>query len=194
MLDSGTSAKTFGLMGGLYAGVNCFMLRLRQCEDSWNSAASGCATGLALGWKGGPLSALQSCFMLGIFSYFIEGMGGGSAEAHAVSCNSLDEVLCSVSDKCLSRPDGTCILVGEYLARKTCRVHFLPGFIGCTQESLRRISCSHRPYHEELEVFVPVLATDDLRRNIFRTSESERDDAIQFLLNPAFSILDVEMY
>lgn len=192
MLDAGTSAKTFGLMGGLYAGVNCFMLRLRQCEDAWNSAASGCATGLALGWKGGPLSALQSCFMLGIFSYFIEGMGGGSAEAYAVSCNSLDEVLCSVSDKCLSRLDGTCILVGEQFARKNCRIHFSPVFSGCTQGSLRRICSSHRAYLEELEAFVPVLATDELRRNIFKTSE--RDDTIQFLLNPAFPILDVKMY
>jgi hypothetical protein len=33
-LGSGwTSAKTFGIMGGLYAAVSCFMLRLRQKQD-----------------------------------------------------------------------------------------------------------------------------------------------------------------
>lgn len=28
-------------------------------DAAWNGAASGCATGLALGWKQGPMSALQ---------------------------------------------------------------------------------------------------------------------------------------
>lgn len=33
-LGSGwASAKTFGIMGGLYAAVSCFMLRLRQKQD-----------------------------------------------------------------------------------------------------------------------------------------------------------------
>ncbi|KAL6782263.1 TIM22C [Auxenochlorella protothecoides x Auxenochlorella symbiontica] len=68
------SAKTFAIMGGLYAAVGCFMQRLRQREDAWNGAASGCATGLALGWANGPLGALQSCAMLGAFSYFMDGM------------------------------------------------------------------------------------------------------------------------
>lgn len=79
------SAKTFAIMGGLYAAVSCFMLRLRQRQDAWNGAVSGCATGLALGWAGGPLSALQSCAMLGGFSYFVDGMAGGDAQAHAAS-------------------------------------------------------------------------------------------------------------
>jgi hypothetical protein len=46
---------------------------------AWNGAASGCATGLALGWAAGPQSALQSCAMLGAFSYFLDGMAGGEA-------------------------------------------------------------------------------------------------------------------
>ena len=28
--------QTFGVMGGLYAAVNCFMLRLRQTQDGEN--------------------------------------------------------------------------------------------------------------------------------------------------------------
>ncbi|PSC74053.1 mitochondrial import inner membrane translocase subunit TIM22-2-like [Micractinium conductrix] len=75
------SAKTFAIMGGLYAAVSCFMVRLRQKNDAWNGAASGCATGLALGWKQGPMGALQSCAMLGFFSYFVDGMTGSPAEA-----------------------------------------------------------------------------------------------------------------
>ncbi|RMZ55673.1 hypothetical protein APUTEX25_000256 [Auxenochlorella protothecoides] len=70
----GTQQSTFAIMGGLYAAVGCFMQRLRQREDAWNGAASGCATGLALGWANGPLGALQSCAMLGAFSYFMDGM------------------------------------------------------------------------------------------------------------------------
>jgi import inner membrane translocase subunit TIM22 len=87
-LDAGwTSAKTFAVMGGLYAGVSCFMLRLRQKQDAWNGAASGCATGLALGWPtGGAIGALQSCAMFGAFSYFLDGMaGGGDGEAVAAT-------------------------------------------------------------------------------------------------------------
>lgn len=41
---------------------------------AWNGAASGCATGLALGWGNGPLGALQSCAMLGVFSYIVDGL------------------------------------------------------------------------------------------------------------------------
>ncbi|PRW61599.1 mitochondrial import inner membrane translocase subunit TIM22-2-like [Chlorella sorokiniana] len=78
------SAQTFAIMSGVYAAVGCFMQRLRQKNDAWNGAASGCATGLALGWKQGPMSALQSCAMLGIFSYFIDGMSGGEAQAAAL--------------------------------------------------------------------------------------------------------------
>ena len=52
---------------------------------AWNGAVSGCATGLALGWSQGPSSALQSCAMLGAFSYFLDGMAGGDDAAHAAS-------------------------------------------------------------------------------------------------------------
>lgn len=85
LAEGWASASTFAIMGGLYAAVNCFMLRLRKTNDAWNGAASGCATGLALGWKQGPLGALQSCGMLGVFSYFIDSMGAGVAEAATVA-------------------------------------------------------------------------------------------------------------
>ncbi len=76
------SAKAFSVLGGLYAGVSCFMQRLRQKNDALNAGASGCATGLVLGWgTGGWLGGLQSCVMFGGFSYMLDGTTGGSAEA-----------------------------------------------------------------------------------------------------------------
>lgn len=102
MIDASSSARTFGLMGGLYAAVNCIMMRLRQRQDAWNSAASGCATGLVLGWKGGPVSALQSCGMLGIFSYFLEGMAGGdSAQAATIFMREVNPNAKCISLDCL---------------------------------------------------------------------------------------------
>ena len=76
------SAKAFSVLGGLYAGVSCFMQRLRQKNDAVNAGASGCATGLVLGWgSGGWLGGLQSCVLFGVFSYMLDGTTGGSAEA-----------------------------------------------------------------------------------------------------------------
>jgi import inner membrane translocase subunit TIM22 len=75
------SAKQFGVMGGIYAAAACFAQRIRQKQDAWNGAISGCATGLALGWAGGPAAAAQSCATFGAFSYFLDGMGGGAARA-----------------------------------------------------------------------------------------------------------------
>ena len=77
------SARTFAVLGGLYAGVSCFMQRLRQKSDAVNAGVSGCSTGLVLGWgTGGWIGGLQSCVLFGAFSYFLDGTSlGGSAEA-----------------------------------------------------------------------------------------------------------------
>lgn len=83
-----SSAKTFALLGGLYAGVSCFMSRLRQKDDAVNSGISGCSTGLALGWKsGGPIAAAQSCVMFGLFSYFLDNQtDSANAAPYLSSC------------------------------------------------------------------------------------------------------------
>ncbi|GMH32310.1 hypothetical protein BSKO_00144 [Bryopsis sp. KO-2023] len=75
------SAKQFAIIGGLYAAVSCFCIRIRQKQDLWNGGVSGCATGLALGWKGGPVSALQSCIGFGALSAFFDGMNKDAAQA-----------------------------------------------------------------------------------------------------------------
>ena len=82
LTEGWSSAKTFALFGGLYAASSCFVKRIRQTEDRWNGAISGCTTGLVLGWGNGPLPALQSCALLGAFSYFLgDSIGANEATA-----------------------------------------------------------------------------------------------------------------
>jgi len=45
-------------------------------EDGWNRGIAGCSTGLVLGWKAGPWSAVQSCVGLGLISALID-LGSG---------------------------------------------------------------------------------------------------------------------
>lgn len=83
------SAKTFAIMGGLYTFASCFSKRLRQKEDAINGGVAGCATGLALGWNGGPVAAVQSCLGFGLFSLVLDYMGGGAAEAAGLASTRL---------------------------------------------------------------------------------------------------------
>lgn len=69
------SGSTFALFGGVYAAVSCFCSRIRQRDDYWNGGMAGCVTGVAVAWKGGPVSALQSCIGLGVFSAIFDVMG-----------------------------------------------------------------------------------------------------------------------
>lgn len=48
------------------------------------SLHAGCATGLAIGWSGGPASALQSCVGIGLLSYVVD--LGGTEQAAKASC------------------------------------------------------------------------------------------------------------
>ena len=67
------SGKTFGLMGGVHTAAASAARAIRGGrDDAWNGAVGGCATGVALAWDGGVLSALQSCATLGALSYIVE--------------------------------------------------------------------------------------------------------------------------
>ncbi|WZN62824.1 subunit TIM22 of chloroplast inner membrane translocase [Chloropicon roscoffensis] len=68
-----SSSKTFGLMGGMYTFMACAARKIRGKDDAVNLAIAGCASGIALGWEGGPVSALQSCAGMGAFSWFFDG-------------------------------------------------------------------------------------------------------------------------
>ncbi|GFH10449.1 mitochondrial import inner membrane translocase subunit [Haematococcus lacustris] len=73
------SATALAVMSGLYSWVHCLCLRIRLKDDAWNRAVAGGATGVALGYKAGPASAVQSALGLGLLSYFVD--FGGAAEA-----------------------------------------------------------------------------------------------------------------
>eukprot|EP00899_Mesostigma_viride_P008178 jgi/Mesvir1/17361/Mv08671-RA.1 len=81
LTEAGSSAKTFALMGGLYSGVLCYSRKLRGSEDALNSGIAGCVTGMALGWGGGPGSAIQSCVGFGLFSWVLDYMSPSPAIA-----------------------------------------------------------------------------------------------------------------
>lgn len=79
-----TSASQLALMSGMYTAVHCICQRVRMVEDGWNRGIAGCSTGLVLGWKAGPWSALQSCAGIGLLSALID-LGGGAVEAAEAS-------------------------------------------------------------------------------------------------------------
>ncbi|CAG9465067.1 unnamed protein product [Pedinophyceae sp. YPF-701] len=78
-----SSGKGFALVGGLYSAFGCYSQRLRQKDDAVNSAVAGCATGLALGYAGGPIMAGQSCLGFAAFSYFFDRWSANNDKAVA---------------------------------------------------------------------------------------------------------------
>ncbi|KAK9486937.1 Tim17/Tim22/Tim23/Pmp24 family-domain-containing protein [Lipomyces starkeyi] len=62
------SAKSFGKIGGIFAGVECSIEALRAKNDIWNGIAAGCLTGGALAIKSGPQAALSGCAAFAAFS------------------------------------------------------------------------------------------------------------------------------
>lgn len=69
------SGSTFAVFGGVYTAVSCFCSRIRQRDDFWNGGLAGCATGIVVSWKGGPVSALQSCIGIGVLSALFDVIG-----------------------------------------------------------------------------------------------------------------------
>lgn len=89
MDDGGASAKNLMLFSGVYGFTHCLLVRIRQTDDAFNRGAAGCATGLAVGWSGGPAAAAQSCLGIGMLSAVIDfGSMGGETPAHAVAASS----------------------------------------------------------------------------------------------------------
>ena len=70
---------TFSLLGGV---CGC-TLPMRQAGLTV-CVTAGCATGLAIGWSGGPASALQSCVGIGLLSYVVD--LGGTEQAAKACC------------------------------------------------------------------------------------------------------------
>ncbi|KAK9867652.1 hypothetical protein WJX84_007439 [Apatococcus fuscideae] len=89
-VEGWTSARTFAIMGALFAAASCFSKRLRMKEDVWNGVAAGATTGLVLGWKSGPWGALQSAVSLGAFSYVCD-LLGSRAETRSAHAACIDQ-------------------------------------------------------------------------------------------------------
>lgn len=70
--SSWSSAKNFGLVGGIFAGVECTIEGLRARNDLSNGVAAGCITGGVLAAKAGPQAAAVGCAGFAAFSAAID--------------------------------------------------------------------------------------------------------------------------
>uniref|UniRef100_A0A0G4GZ21 Mitochondrial import inner membrane translocase subunit TIM22 n=1 Tax=Chromera velia CCMP2878 TaxID=1169474 RepID=A0A0G4GZ21_9ALVE len=63
-----SSAKGFAKIGAIYSIVDCFVERERATKDTMQSVYSGCVTGAALAWNGGPGAMVGGCVFFATFS------------------------------------------------------------------------------------------------------------------------------
>ncbi|KAK4104899.1 mitochondrial import inner membrane translocase, subunit Tim17/22 [Parathielavia hyrcaniae] len=69
---SWSSAKNFGAVGALFAGIECGFEGLRAKNDMGNGVAAGCLTGAILARNGGPQAAAVGCAGFAAFSAAID--------------------------------------------------------------------------------------------------------------------------
>ncbi|KAK4204217.1 Tim17/Tim22/Tim23/Pmp24 family-domain-containing protein [Triangularia verruculosa] len=69
---SWSTAKNFGKVGALFAGIECGIEGLRAKNDLANGVASGCLTGGILARNGGPQAAAIGCAGFAAFSAAID--------------------------------------------------------------------------------------------------------------------------
>lgn len=67
-----SSAKNFGYIGLIYAGVECCVESTRGKSDHWNGLSAGCLTGGGLAYKSGPQAAVIGCASFAAFSGAID--------------------------------------------------------------------------------------------------------------------------
>ncbi|KAL5700370.1 hypothetical protein ACHQM5_025821 [Ranunculus cassubicifolius] len=67
-----SSAKTFALLGFVFAGSECVVEKARAKHDIVNQAVAGCVTGAVLSGRGGPKAACLGCAGFSAFSVAIE--------------------------------------------------------------------------------------------------------------------------
>jgi import inner membrane translocase subunit TIM22 len=69
---SWSTAKNFGAVGALFAGIECGIEGLRAKNDLGNGVAAGCLTGAILARNGGPQAAAIGCAGFAAFSAAID--------------------------------------------------------------------------------------------------------------------------
>lgn len=67
-----SSAKNFGYIGLIYAGVECVVESTRAKNDIYNGVSAGCITGAGLAYKSGPQAAAIGCAGFALFSAAID--------------------------------------------------------------------------------------------------------------------------
>ncbi|CAD1784496.1 similar to Saccharomyces cerevisiae YDL217C TIM22 Essential core component of the mitochondrial TIM22 complex involved in insertion of polytopic proteins into the inner membrane [Maudiozyma barnettii] len=67
-----SSAKNFGYIGLIYAGVECVVESTRAKSDIYNGVSAGCITGAGLAYKSGPQAAAIGCAGFALFSAAID--------------------------------------------------------------------------------------------------------------------------
>ncbi|XP_053990595.1 uncharacterized protein LOC128882845 [Hylaeus volcanicus] len=69
------TGKDFMKLGFLYSFIECLVIKERAKHDILTALISGCATGAALGYKGGPIAMASGCIGFGFFSCLMERLG-----------------------------------------------------------------------------------------------------------------------
>ncbi|KAI5865581.1 mitochondrial import inner membrane translocase, subunit Tim17/22 [Durotheca rogersii] len=67
-----STAKNFGLVGLMFAGIECGIEGYRARNDMFNGAAAGCLTGGILARNGGPAAVAGGCAAFAAFSAAID--------------------------------------------------------------------------------------------------------------------------
>ncbi|KAI1658994.1 mitochondrial import inner membrane translocase, subunit Tim17/22 [Daldinia decipiens] len=67
-----STAKNFGLVGLMFAGIECGIEGYRAKNDMYNGAAAGCLTGGILARGGGPTAVAGGCAAFAAFSAAID--------------------------------------------------------------------------------------------------------------------------
>jgi mitochondrial import inner membrane translocase subunit TIM22 len=67
-----STAKGFGKVGALFAGIECGIEGLRAKNDLGNGVIAGCLTGGILARNAGPQAALGGCAAFAAFSAAID--------------------------------------------------------------------------------------------------------------------------
>ena len=72
------SARSFGMIGGVYTGVECTVEKVRGKHDMTNALLAGCLTGGGLAVRGGPQATAVGCAGFAAFGYVMDRffMGG----------------------------------------------------------------------------------------------------------------------
>eukprot|EP00475_Leptophrys_vorax_P020032 TRINITY_DN2743_c3_g3_i1.p1 TRINITY_DN2743_c3_g3~~TRINITY_DN2743_c3_g3_i1.p1 ORF type:complete len:251 (+),score=7.16 TRINITY_DN2743_c3_g3_i1:108-755(+) len=89
MTEAGNSARTFAVMSAVHSGVTSALKQIRKKDDVINHAVAGCATGIALGWGGTPVTMLQNCAGFAVFAFIFEGMNPPAQPAIAAEMRTL---------------------------------------------------------------------------------------------------------